>query len=375
MQPRIKCLLVDDLAENLLALSALLQSEDVEVLSARSGPEALELLLTHEVALALIDVQMPDMDGLELAELMRGSARTRQVPIIFVTAASRDQHHIFKGYESGAVDFLYKPIDAHILKNKADVFFRLYRQTQQLAVELQERTETLRLNEMFAAVLGHDLRSPLSAILSSAYLIQKRSQDQLVQEAVSRMLVTGRRMSNMIDDLFDLARARLGGGIPLQPEAVDLRTLVQRVVREHQAAHPERRIELEEHGDLSGHWDPVRLAQVVSNLIGNALQHGDPSGEIRVRLDGTQAQWAEISVSNPGAIADSVRPHLFDPFSGVQQPNRSRGLGLGLYIVQQIVQAHGGLVEVQSEHKTHTVFSVKVPRSTSHQRLPDAALS
>lgn len=146
MQPRIKCLLVDDLAENLLALSALLQSEDVEVLSARSGPEALELLLTHEVALALIDVQMPDMDGLELAELMRGSARTRQVPIIFVTAASRDQHHIFKGYESGAVDFLYKPIDAHILKNKADVFFRLYRQTQQLAVELRERTETLRLN-------------------------------------------------------------------------------------------------------------------------------------------------------------------------------------------------------------------------------------
>jgi two-component system sensor histidine kinase/response regulator len=363
VEHRIKCLLVDDLAENLLALTALLQSDEVEVLTARSGPEALELLLKHEFALALIDVQMPDMDGLELAELMRGSERTRQVPIIFVTAGTRDQHHIFKGYESGAVDFLYKPIEPHILKNKADVFFRLYRQTQQLALELRERTETLRLNEMFAAVLGHDLRSPLSALLSSAHLIQKRSQDQVVQEAATRMLVTGRRMSRMIDDLLDLARARLGGGIPLQPETVDLRLLVQRVVREHQAASPERRIEVHDNGEFSGHWDPVRLAQVASNLIGNALQHGEHSGDIRVRLDGTHAEWAGFSVANFGTIPDAIMPHLFDPFGGAQQPHRSRGLGLGLYIVQQIVQAHRGAVDVRSEDGNQTVFSVKVPRS------------
>ncbi len=161
----VKCLLVDDLEENLLALSALLRRDDVEMLLARSGAEALELLLSHDVALALLDVQMPEMDGFELAELMRGSERTRHVPIIFVTAGARDQHRMFKGYESGAVDFLYKPIEPHILRNKADVFFQLYRQKQQLVRELHERTETLRLNEMFTAVLGHDLRNPLSAIL------------------------------------------------------------------------------------------------------------------------------------------------------------------------------------------------------------------
>src|SRR5580692_812235 len=114
MQECVKCLLVDDLEENLLALSALLRRDGVEVLQARSGPEALELLLVHDVALAFLDVQMPDMDGFQLAELMRGSERTKQVPIIFVTAGARDTQRLFKGYDSGAVDFLYKPLEPHI---------------------------------------------------------------------------------------------------------------------------------------------------------------------------------------------------------------------------------------------------------------------
>src|SRR5580692_629411 len=147
MSPRVKCLLVDDLEENLLALSALLRREDVEILQARSAAAALELLLVHDVALAFLDVQMPEMDGFELAELMRGSDRTRHIPLIFVTAGAREQHRLFQGYESGAVDFIYKPIEPHILKNKAQVFFQLYRQRVRLAQDLKDRTETLRLNE------------------------------------------------------------------------------------------------------------------------------------------------------------------------------------------------------------------------------------
>src|SRR6202451_2067501 len=176
LQP-VKCLIVDDLEENLLALSALLEREDVQVLTAQSGAEALELLLVHDVALAFLDVQMPEMDGFELAELLRGSERTRHIPLIFVTAGAREQQRMFKGYDSGAVDFIYKPIEPRILKNKADVFFELYRQKQQLAFELQDRSETLRLNEMFSALLAHDLRSPLSAILASANLLQRRCAD------------------------------------------------------------------------------------------------------------------------------------------------------------------------------------------------------
>src|ERR1700729_3468174 len=236
----IKCLLVDDLEENLLALSALLARADVEILTARSGSEALELLLVHEVALAFLDVQMPDMDGFELAELMRGSERTRRIPLIFVTAGAREKHRQFKGYETGAVDFIYKPIEPHILKNKAEVFFELYRQRQLLAVELHDRTETLRLNEMFSALLAHDLRSPLSAMLASARLLQRRTQDQAALGAAARIVASGNRMARMIEDVLDLARARLGGGIIVKREPADFKALVGRGVRGNPAAGPGR---------------------------------------------------------------------------------------------------------------------------------------
>ena len=363
MPSRVKFLLVDDLEENLLALSALLRRDDLELLKARSGAEALELLLAHDVALAFLDVQMPDMDGFALAELMRGSERTRHVPLIFVTAGARDQHGIFKGYEMGAVDFLYKPIDPHILKNKANVFLQLYRQKRQLAQELEEKTETLRLNEMFTAVLGHDLRNPLGAMLNSAYLLQKHSGETQVQQAATRMLSSGMRMSRMIEDMLDLARTRQGAGIPLNPQSADLGTLIDRVVHECQTGAPERRIEVRHQGDLTGEWDTDRLAQVASNLIGNALQHGEAGEAVRVEVDGTQTDCVVLTVVNTGCISPDVLPHLFDPFrGGKRQDGRNEGLGLGLYIVQQIVLAHQGCVDVDTARDNCTAFRVKVPR-------------
>jgi two-component system sensor histidine kinase/response regulator len=364
MVSRIKCLVVDDLQENLLALSALLQRDDVEILAARSGSEALELLLVHDFALAFLDVQMPDMDGFELAELMRGIERTRDVPIIFVTAGAREQQRLFKGYESGAVDFIYKPIEPHILQNKADVFFQMYRQRLELAKELQERTETLRLNEMFSALFAHDLRNPLSAILASAQVLKRRSSDPQSAEAAARILSSGNRMSRLIEDMLDLARARLAGGIVVKLEPVDFGTLVERVVREHQAAAPERIIETQFAGDFSGQCDAERIAQVASNLIGNALKHGDPAAPVQVRLDGSQADAVLLSVANQGIIPAELMEHLFDPFRGGQRPaGRSEGLGLGLYIVFQIVKAHRGRVDVTTGEDNRTVFRVRLPRA------------
>jgi signal transduction histidine kinase len=362
--PPVKCLLVDDLEENLLALSALLAEDEVEVLTARSGAEALELLLVHEFALAFLDVQMPDMDGFELAELMRGSERTRHIPLIFVTAGTREQHRMFQGYESGAVDFIYKPIEPHILKNKAQVFFQLYRQKQQIAAELIERTETLRLNEMFSALLAHDLRSPLSAIIGSAHILQRRSSDQASVDTAARILASGNRMARMIEDMLDLARARLGGGILVKRESSDLRILVERVVREHQAAAPGRLIESSFEGDCCGEWDSERIAQVASNLIGNALKHGDANGAVDVRVDGNARDRVLLTVKNGGTIPADIVAHLFDPFSGTRrQSGRSEGLGLGLYIVSQIVQAHDGSVDVDTGRNGTTSFRVSMPRN------------
>src|SRR4051794_28034969 len=136
--PPIPVLLVDDLDENLLALKALLQREGLEFHTARTGEDALELMLVHDYALALLDVQMPGMDGFELAEFMRSNERSRHIPIIFVTAGSADVSRRFRGYEAGAVDFIQKPIEADVLRSKADVFFDLYAQRRQVIAQRDE---------------------------------------------------------------------------------------------------------------------------------------------------------------------------------------------------------------------------------------------
>jgi signal transduction histidine kinase len=306
---------------------------------------------------------MPEMDGFELAELMRGSERTRNVPIIFVTAGSHDSFRQFKGYEAGAVDFLYKPVDARILKNKADVFFQLHRQKLQLAQELRERSETLRLNEMFTAVLGHDLRNPLGAILMAAQLLAHQTEDEAVRQTAERMRSSGMRMSRMIDAMLDLARARLAGGIPVTPAPADFDGVVGRVLREHEVSHPGNLVEYRRSGDLNGQWDADRLAQMTSNLVSNALQYGKPGTPIEVQLDGAPRDTVTLRIANAGAIPADVLPHIFDPFRGGQrQPGQNEGLGLGLYIVQQIVRAHHGSIEASSVNGT-TVFLVSIPRA------------
>lgn len=359
----IKCLLVDDVEENLIALEALLQRDDVDILKASSGPEALELLLQHsDVALALLDVQMPEMNGFELAELLRGSERTRHVPLIFMTAGSRDQNWQFKGYETGAVDFLYKPIDPHMLINKANVFFELQHQKRAIARELHERTEALRINEMFMAVLSHDLRGPLSAILASTMVLQRPQEPEKVQSIAAKMQSSGRRMGRMIEDLLDVTRARQAGGLVVQRLPVDLAAAAQRTVQEIRSSHPDRVVEVTETGDLLGMWDGERLCQVLSNLLGNAMHHGAADQPVQLHLDGSAADTVAFSVTNGGTIPPQLIPHLFDPFRGrAPAAGQHQGLGLGLYIVQQLVMAHDGRIEVGSA-QGRTSFRVELPR-------------
>lgn len=362
---RVKCLLVDDIAENLIALEALLQRDDIEILKAQSGPEALELLLAHnDVALALLDVQMPEMNGFELAELIRGSERTRGIPLIFMTAGSREQNWQFRGYESGAVDFLYKPIDPHMLTSKAQVFFELHRRKQALAHELRERTAALRVNELFMAVLSHDLRTPLMSITAAASVLKRQadmSPDKVATMA-DRLLSSSQRMGRMIEDLLDVTRIRQAGGMAVKPVPAALRDVVERTLQEVQVSFPERAIGCTFHGELDGVWDAERLCQVVTNLVGNAVHHGTPDQPVKVCVDGTQASTVVLEVSNGGTIPPQLLDHLFDPFRGRdREPGRHEGLGLGLFIAHQIVTAHQGRIEVHSADGM-TRFRVELPR-------------
>ena len=351
----VKILLVDDVQENLIVLEALLARDGVELLLAQSGREALELLLDHDVALALLDVQMPEMDGFELAELMRGTERTRHVPIIFVTAGPRDSHRVFRGYEIGAVDFLFKPIDPILLGHKVTTFVELHKQRDELR-------QMLRLNEMFVAAISHDLRSPLSVVVTGSSLLSREALEPGAAKTLGRIRASGARMVGMLDQLNDLARARLGGGISLEKTTTNLRAVVDGAVEEQRILYPDRRIEVvhEESEALEGAWDEHRVQRVVANLVGNALRHGAPSEPVVVKTTG-DASTATLTVHNGGQIPEQSLPHLFDPFWRGATTKRE-SLGLGLYIVDQIVRAHDGAVHVDSTAPNGTTFRVELPR-------------
>ncbi|OLL28509.1 hybrid sensor histidine kinase/response regulator [Burkholderia sp. SRS-W-2-2016] len=364
----VNILIVDDIVHNITALEALLTRPDVAVLVADSGTAALDLLLKHEVALAILDVNMPGMNGFELAALMRGSPRTSHVPIIFLTATAQDASRTFRGYEAGAVDFLYKPFDPRILQSKVDVFVQLEQQKRQLAAQLVTTRQMLEANEMLMAVLSHDLRTPLGAVLASAEYLMRTAADEQAATVAARVKNSSLRMARMVDQLLNLARLQ-GGRLPLQPRSIELATLCRSVIDEFASQKSGKRIVFDCSGNTAGAWDTDLVWQAVSNLVSNALHHGAPDGDIGVEVDGTAEDVVRLKVANRGVIPAEVFPHLFKAFGANGNGARSReGLGLGLHIVQEIARMHGGEVGVESSDAVGTVFTIALPRAVALQR-------
>jgi signal transduction histidine kinase len=358
----IKLLVVDDKEQNLIAIRALLERPGLAVLTARSGTEALERLLVDEVAVALVDVQMPGMDGFELAELVRGSERTRHTPLIFLTASASDPNRTFRGYEAGAVDFLHKPIDPVVLRNKVEVFIELHAQKRRLAEQLEELKASLRMNEVFIAVLGHDLRNPLSAVVNGAQLVSQLSTDERVLKVAGIMASSAARMSRMIEQLLEVARIR-SGRLEVNPTENDLRNVSQAVVNELLREGDESRVTLTAEGATVGRFDADRIAAALSNLLGNALTHGEPGAPVRVHVDGASPRKLSVCVSNQGSIPPKTLATMFEPFhASGPHAGAHGGLGLGLYIVNEFVKAHGGTVHARSDAQTGTHIELDLPR-------------
>lgn len=229
--------------------------------------------------------------------------------------------------------------------------------------------ETIRHNELFAGVLAHDLRNPLGAMMTAAQMMLTRGEGLEMRpdrtaRFVGRILSSGQRMMGMIDQLLDFTRARSGGGIRVEPREADLAELCAQACDELELGHPEWTITREVRGDLRGRWDPDRLLQVLSNLIGNAGQHGAAGAPIAVTLDGRDAELVILDVHNQGTVPESLVAHLFDPFRSAGQRRRDHtgGLGLGLFIVRELVRAHNGTVGMSSNQATGTTFTVRLPR-------------
>jgi signal transduction histidine kinase len=231
-----------------------------------------------------------------------------------------------------------------------------------------ELEETLRYNELFAGMLAHDLRSPLSAIMVSAQSWARRQDgsDGSANSAArpaQNVVKSGQRMNAMIGQLLDFTQSRSGGGIRLDRRETSLDALCAQAIAELVLVRPEWTIHCEPSGDLRGKWDPDRLVQVFSNVISNAGQHGMEGRAITVRIDGAQTDRVVVTVHNWGTIPESILPELFDPFRTTREKRgQSSGLGLGLFIVREILRAHGGTVEVSSSEAAGTTVSMRLPR-------------
>lgn len=231
-----------------------------------------------------------------------------------------------------------------------------------VCMDITERKKLDEMRDMLLGVLGHDLRNPLNAIMLSAEAVAQSedvtSLPARVQRAFAVVARSGRRMQRIINDLLDFASGRFGGGIQIAANEVDMEQVCRRVVDELAVVHGERAIAVDTRGDPRGRWDGPRVAQVVSNLAGNALTHGD--GDVRISVDGSASAEVRLLVWNRGAPIPADRlPLLFQPF--VRDDDSARGFGLGLFIVHTIVEAHGGRVAVSST-TDGTTFTVTWPR-------------
>jgi signal transduction histidine kinase len=233
----------------------------------------------------------------------------------------------------------------------------------QVALAVDRKLSALE-RERLIGMVGHDLRNPLSAITMSAAVL-RRSADGALAKPVQRIVTSAKRMERLISQLLEFAQARHGNGIPVRPRPADLARIAQAVVDELEAGHPGRRIAVEAEGDTAGEWDPDLLAEVLSNLVANAVQHGG-GGPVTLRLRETEGEiTAEVHNGGPAIPAD-VLPHLFDPFRRGRSPegSRSQSVGLGLFISREIVRAHRGAIDVRSSAAGGTTVSVRLPRTS-----------
>ncbi len=396
--PRARILIVDDLPEKLLVYRTLLEDLDAQIVEAHSGTEALKRVLEGEFAVLLLDVNMPDIDGLETANLVRRHKNGRHTPIIFITSYA-DEMQTARGYELGAVDYILSPVIAPVLRTKVRVFVDLYEarvalalSNQELETRVTERTgelqksnerlqaeiaerlraeaereallarekvlraeaeELSRLKDEFLATMSHELRTPLNAIFGWITLLRTRRLDEATQErALETIERNARAQKRLIEDLLDVSRI-VTGKVALELVTVDPRRVVEAALETmHPAAQTKglKIVPLLDIGAGTVRGDFARLQQIVCNLLSNAIKFTDTGGQVEVCLARRNGE-VEISICDSGqGITPEFLPLVFDRFRQEDGSisRRHGGLGLGLAIVRHLVELHAGSVDAQS---------------------------
>ncbi len=421
-------LLVDDHPENLLALEAILTDTGHTLVHARSGAEALKALLGQDFALILMDVAMPEMDGYEVAELIRRRDRSRHTPIIFLTANIKSDTHVVRGYAAGAVDYLFKPLAPEVLLSKVAVFVELYTQrkalkeaadalksayddmehrvedrTSELAAtnrsleaeiaerqrvevelaQLLEREQRVRveaqamnrLKDEFLATLSHELRTPLNAILGWTKILETGSRDNESIDRATRVIKrNAQAQAHLVADILDVSSI-IGGKLKLHLEPVSLRTVIDAALEAVEPAADAKGIVIDTvFGDVAPIIaDRDRLQQIMWNLLSNAIKFTPKEGHVRIEVQ-AQARDIVVTIADSGqGIDPAFLPHVFDRFSQADGTftRLHWGLGLGMAIVRHLVELHGGHVTAASDGKDQgATFTVTLPVGASPGREP-----
>jgi signal transduction histidine kinase len=372
-------LLVDDVEANLVALEALLSDMGCDLVRANGGNQALRELLRREFAVMLLDVQMPGMDGYEVAKYARENPGTQDVPIIFLTAMHYTEDSVLRGYGSGAVDFLLKPINAHVLRAKVRVFLDLYLGRRRLADEIVAHTKTMGALEQANAALrhftnaaSHDLKAPLRAVSGFLEFISEQAGDALdtrSRDYLDRCRKANRRMESLLNALLVYA----GLQRPISQTLVDCGTLIDHVKADlaEGLSRAGASISTELLPKVSG--DADRLYQLLLNLINNALKFRRPEVPLCIRVTAEQRDKELIfCVEDNGiGIDPEHQTSIFDPFERAYAQNKYEGSGLGLTICKQIVEQHNGRIWVESEPGRGSRFYFALPqRAAAGDRAP-----
>ena len=354
---KVNILIVDDDPTKRFALRSILEPLDENVVEAASGSDALRQLLREEFAVVLLDVRMPIMDGFETAQLIRQRPRSELTPIIFVTALDQAETDMGRGYDLGAVDFVFAPIVPAILRAKVTVFVELYRAQQelkryrfQLEDLVQERTTALtainRELEAFSYSVSHDLKAPLVAFDGLSQNLLETYGDQLDQRAkdyIGRMRLASQRMTSVFEGLQTLFRLTSG---ELRRENLDITGIATEVVDELRATSPERRVKVEIAPGMTATGDQRLVRILLANLINNAWKFTSLTGSPKIEVgQETVDGMTRILVRDNGVGFDMISIHrLFGAFQRLHSQSEFPGAGIGLAIARRIVNRHGGRV-------------------------------
>jgi signal transduction histidine kinase len=408
---KAEILLVDDLPENLMALQAILEPLDQTLVSVASGEEALRQVLKRDFALILMDVQMPGMDGFEAAHILKQRERSRHIPILFVTAVSRDQEYVFRGYSAGAVDYIFKPIHPDILRSKVKVFIDLCLQRRQIerqaellrvseqqeirAAQLEREIEIEKLHKAemevardaaeqasraksrFLAHMSHELRTPLNAIIGYSELLIEDAEHQGLapfQHDLHTIRNAGNHLLELISDILDLTKIE-ESHMPLHLTSFSIADLlsssidvIQQRTRRH-AINISVKISKKVAKLPAILADELKVKQVLYNLLSNAAKFTPDGGRVTVssvvRNGNREGQgWLVVKVSDTGIGIDPVNhERIFAPFEQVGEDSQARneGTGLGLSLTKRLVELQGGKISVVSQPGQGSTFTFTLP--------------